>query len=705
MGNNVSRGDFFPLGATIKDGGVNFALYSKYAERVDLLLFDKLKDAFPAQVIHIEDRTRFVWHCFAENVKPGQFYAYRVYGPYKPEEGLRFNPNRLLIDPYANAISGKFDPDWCHLGYDPYSAFGDLSFDNKGNAGGAPKCIVVDHIFEWEGDCQHCIPMQDTIIYEVHLKGFTAHRSSGVSNPGTYLGVIEKIPYLKSLGITSVEFLPVHHCQDEDFFIRKGLRNYWGYNTLGFFAPDNRFSTNQYQGCQVNEFKEMVKALHRAGIEVILDVVYNHTCEGNEKGPTYALRGIDNQTYYKLSQDRRYYMDFTGCGNSLNFDEPQVIKFVMDSLRYWVEVMHVDGFRFDLASALGREKGKFDQVSGFFTAIHQDPVLSRIKLIAEPWDISADDYQVGNFPIDWAEWNGKYRDCVRKFVKGDAGMLSEIGYRLTGSSDLYAEDGRTPYHSINFITCHDGFTVNDLVSYAGKHNEANLENNRDGNDTNYSWNWGIEGETRDQKINELRKRLVKNFFTILMVSQGVPMILGGDEFLRTQRGNNNAYCQDNEISHFDWSLAAKNKDMVEFVRRLIAFRKRTPLFRRRIFFSCQDGVLDRCKDINWYDENLNPPDWGNPEKRCLAFLIEGDKMNEISQNHGKDVMVIINSHWEEKHFHLPKSNNGETWYRIIDTALSPGKDISEDDKAYPLPSKENYLAAPRSVVVLVRMKG
>jgi len=332
-------------------------------------------------------------------------------------------------------------------------------------------------------------------------------------------------------------------------------------------------------------------------------------------------------------------------------------------------------------------------------------VLSRIKLIAEPWDISADDYQVGNFPIDWAEWNGKYRDCVRKFVKGDAGMLSEIGYRLTGSSDLYAEDGRTPYHSINFITCHDGFTVNDLVSYAGKHNEANLENNRDGNDTNYSWNWGIEGETRDQKINELRKRLVKNFFTILMVSQGVPMILGGDEFLRTQRGNNNAYCQDNEISHFDWSLAAKNKDMVEFVRRLIAFRKRTPLFRRRIFFSCQDGVLDRCKDINWYDENLNPPDWGNPEKRCLAFLIEGDKMNEISQNHGKDVMVIINSHWEEKHFHLPKSNNGETWYRIIDTALSPGKDISEDDKAYPLPSKENYLAAPRSVVVLVRMKG
>ena len=700
----IREGDFFPLGATPGDGGVNFALYSRYADGVDLLLFDKPSDVSPSQVIQIENRTRFVWHCFVEGIGKEQLYAYKVRGLYRPEEGFRFNPNRLLIDPYAKAITGKFDHKFCHLGYDQYSSFLDLSFNINDNSGDAPKCIVIDDGFDWEGDRLLHIPMVDTIIYEVQIKNLTANKSSGVLNSGTYLGVIDKIPYLKSLGITSVEFLPVHHCQEENFLVRKGLTNAWGYNTLGFFAPDSRFSTNRYYGCQVVEFKEMVKALHRAGIEVIMDVVYNHTCEGNERGETYSLRGIDNLTYYKLAQNKRYYMDYTGCGNSLNFDEPQVIKLVMDSLRYWVEVMHVDGFRFDLASSLGREEGRFTQVSGFFTAIHQDPVLSHIKLIAEPWDIAWDSYQVGNFPVDWAEWNGKYRDCVRKFVKGDSGLLPEMGYRLTGSADLYADDGRTPYHSIDFITCHDGFTLYDLVSYSCKHNEANLENNRDGNDTNFSWNCGAEGETSDLKINGLRRRLVKNFFTILMVSQGVPMILGGDEFLRTQKGNNNAYCQDNEISHFDWSVVQGNNDIVEFVRKLIVFRKRYPHFRRRSFFTGKDIDSDSFKDINWYDENLNTPDWNNPEKRHIAFLMDGDELKEDSQNSKNDIMVFLNSHWEEKRFLLPQIRSGKLWHRFIDTSLPPGQDISNDEKGYPLPSQESYLVAPRSVVVLLKAK-
>ncbi|OGL39415.1 MAG: glycogen debranching enzyme GlgX [Candidatus Schekmanbacteria bacterium GWA2_38_9] len=700
----VTAGNFFPLGATPGEGGVNFALYSKYADGVDLLLFDKPSDAIPYEVIHIKNKTRFVWHCFVEGIGAGSIYAYRVRGAYMPEWGLRFNPNRLLIDPYAKAITGKFDSNWCHLGYDSYSSFADLSFNSKDNAGGSPKCLVIDDGFDWEGDKPPRIPMENTIIYEVHLKSLTAHRSSQAKNPGTYLGVIEKIPYLENLGITSVEFLPVHHCQGEDFLPQKGLTNFWGYNTLGFFAPDSRYSTNKYPGSQVEEFKQMVKALHKAGIEVILDVVYNHTCEGNERGPSYSFRGIDNPTYYKLAPERRYYMDYTGCGNSLNFDEPQVIKLVMDSLRFWVEVMHVDGFRFDLASTLGREQGRFDVVSSFFTAIHQDPVLSRIKLIAEPWDIAWDSYQVGNFPIDWAEWNGKYRDCIRKFVKGDSGILPEMGYRLTGSSDLYGDDGRTPYHSINFITCHDGFSLNDLVSYANKHNEANLENNRDGNDTNQSWNWGAEGETTDPQINNLRKRLVKNFFTILMISQGVPMILGGDEFLRTQKGNNNAYCQDNETSHFDWSLVRKNNDMVEFVRKVIALRKRIPHFRRSLFFTGQDIDLDSFKDINWYNENLSVPDWNNLENRHIAFLIDGSELRESSQGVKWDIMVFLNFHWEDKNFLIPETKSGGIWYRLIDTSLPAGQDASEDEKAFPLPLQKNYLVTQRSVVVLLKAK-
>ncbi len=697
------EGLYYPQGATLVDGGVNFALFSRYAEGVDLLLFDNHFDSVPSYIIPMENRTRLVWHCRVEGLHPGQLYGYRVKGPYRPSEGLRFNPNRLLVDPYAKAISGKFAPGSFHLGYDPASVLADLSFNSRDNAGCAPKCLVIDDSFDWEGDVLPCIPMPETIIYEVHLRGFTVHRSSGVKYPGTYLGVIEKIPYLKRLGITALEFLPLHHSHDEEFLTNKGLTDYWGYNTLGFFAPDSRFSTGQYPGCQVKEFKQMVKALHKAGIEVILDVVYNHACEGTEMGPTLCFRGIDNLTYYKLKTDKRYYMDYSGCGNTLNFDQPQVVKMVMDSLRYWVEVMHVDGFRFDLASVLGRDRGRFDQVSSFFTAVHQDPVISRVKLIAEPWDVTPDCYQLGNFPVDWAEWNGKYRDCIRKFVKGDPGMLSETGFRLTGSSDLYGDDGRTPYHSINFITCHDGFTLQDLVSYASKHNESNLEYNRDGTDYNNSLNCGYEGETTDAKIMAMRKKLIRNFFTILMVSQGVPMILGGDEFMRTQKGNNNAYCQDNEISHFDWTLVEKNRDILEFVKKLIVFRKRHPHLRRKSFFIGQDLNLDNILDINWLGEYLDGPEWSNPNRRFLAFLIVGDELIGVpGSEKDSDILVILNAGGEGMRFSLPPSYPGLVYYRILDTSLPAGQDLLEDEGALPLSCQEYYSVAPNSSVILLR---
>ena len=698
----TSAGSFFPLGATLKEGGVNFALYSENAEGVDLLLFDRPSDSRPSCVIPMRSPIRLVWHILVEGIGPGQCYAYRVRGPYRPEDGLRFNENRLLMDPYARAFTGKFDPAFCHLGYDPLSPKADLSFNRSDNAGGAPKCLVVDDTYDWEGDQPPLRSMQDTIIYEIHVKGFTAHPSSGVQHPGTFLGVIEKIPYFLDLGITAVELLPVHQCQDGDFLLDEGLRNYWGYDTLGFFAPDIRFGTGRFPGCEVTEFKDMVKAFHRAGIEVFLDVVYNHTCEGNERGPTYSFRGIDNPTYYRLAPDRRFYLDYTGCGNTLNVDDPQVIKLIMDSLRYWVEVMHVDGFRFDLASALGRDNGRFEQVSAFFMAIHQDPVLSHIKLIAEPWDISADSYEVGNFPIGWSEWNGRYRDCLRKFVKSDPGMLSEMASRLAGSADLYRSNGKTPYHSINFITCHDGFTLNDLVSYNQKHNEANLEGNRDGSDDNNSWDCGTEGETADPAIQELRSRQARNFIALLLLSQGVPMLLGGDEFLRTQKGNNNAYCQDNETSWFDWNLIIKNADLVDFVRRLIAFRRSHPHFTRSRFFSGANIDRDALLDINWYDERLQSPDWKNRETRSLAFLIEGIELEDIEGGAEEDVLVFLNFQWEALKFEIPRCLPGLEFHLVLDTGLSPGREFPEEETSTPIPCDQGYTLTPRSLAVLTR---
>jgi isoamylase len=706
MGRTVSEGSYFPQGATLLKGGVNFAIYSKYAEGIDLLLFDRPQDTTPTDVIHMSSRSCFVWHCFIEDAAPGQLYAYRVRGPYQPQKGMRFNPNRLLTDPYAKAITGKFIPGPWHLGYNPASPLADFSLNVLDNAGGAPKCIVIDDQFDWEDDVPPRIPLRETIIYETHLKGLTAHPSSGVKIPGTYLGVIEKIPYLKSLGVTAVEFLPVHHCQDEDSLTKKGLANYWGYNTLGFFAPDSRFSTGAFPGCQVQEFKQMVKALHSAGIEVILDVVYNHTCEGDETGPTLCFRGIDNITYYKLCDDKRYYVDYSGCNNTLNFDEFQVVKMVMDSLRYWVEVMHVDGFRFDLATVLGRNNGRFSRDAGFFLAVHQDPVLAGVKLIAEPWDATNDSYQVGNFPLDWAEWNGMYRDCVRKFIKGMPGMLPEMGYRLTGSSDLYADDGRTPFNSINFITCHDGLTLNDLVSFEKKHNEANMEDNKDGVSDNISFNCGYEGETSDPAIRELRKKIMKNFFVILMISQGVPLILGGDEFMRTQSGNNNAYCQDNNISYLDWTMAEANKEMVDFVRKLINFRKRHPHFWQENFFTGRDLDLDAIKDIIWYSEDLKLPEWNSPEKGFLAFLIKGNELRGVSVEEKEcDILVILNTLKEEKSFQLPRIHPGAVFSRIIDTSLPSGLDILEDQNAVQLPGHVYHPVAPQSVVILVSKSG
>ncbi|NLI14260.1 MAG: glycogen debranching protein GlgX [Peptococcaceae bacterium] len=699
----VRAGTHFPQGATPVGDGVNFALYSKHADGVDLLLFNDPLDASPTDMITLTNRTNFIWHCMVEGLAPGQLYGYRVRGPYQPQYGLRFNPNRLLVDPYARAITGKFVPGRLHLGYDPSSPLLDLSFNTRGNAAGAPKCVVVYDSFDWAGDVSPHTPMRDTIIYELHLKGFTARGSAGVKQPGTFTGLIEKIPYLKSLGITAVEFLPVHHCHDDDFLINRGLLNYWGYNTLGYFAPDSRFGSGSMPGCQVREFKEMVKALHRAGLEVILDVVYNHTCEGSELGPTLSWRGIDNPTYYKLHSEKRYYLDYSGCGNSLNFDEFQVVRMVMDSLRYWVEVMHVDGFRFDLAPVLGRSRGIFDRNSGFFMAVHQEPVISRVKLIAEPWDITRENYQAGNFPVDWAEWNGKYRDCIRKYVKGDPGMLAETGYRLSGSSDLYGDDGRSPLHSINFITCHDGFTLNDLVSFEKKHNEANLDCNTDGSDYNNSFNCGVEGETADPAVNAFRKKFIKNFLAILMISQGVPMILGGDEFRRTQKGNNNAYCQDNEISYFDWDLAGKNQDLVNYVRRLTALRKRFPHFRLGRFFTGQDRDLDTMKDINWYSSDLNPPGWNLPEQRFLAYLIEGKELAEATASEKEsDILVILNAHQEEILFPLPAGRTGSACRRLVDTSLPEGEDVPEDPEGQALACQDSYLVAPQSVVVLIR---
>ena len=696
----LSPGKCYPLGATLRDDGVNFALFSQDAREVFLLLFDS-PDGDPTDIIKIENRDRFIWHVHVHGVREGQLYGYKVRGEFNPAWGFRFNENKLLLDPYAKAVSGKCrNDDNLLLAYDPNSPGNDLTMDTRDSSRVMAKSIVVSDDFDWQGDRQPDIPLDNLIIYEVHAKGFTAHAGSRVKSPGTYLGFIEKIPYLKDLGINAVELLPVHEYYVEDFLIHKGLTNYWGYNTIGFFAPESSYGTGSYPGCQVREFKTMVRELHRAGIEVILDVVYNHTAEGNEMGPTISFKGIDNRNYYILTgvhgAPGRYYMNYTGCGNSMNLASMPVIRFVLDSLRYWVEVMRVDGFRFDLASVLGREEGYFRAGASFFDAVSQDPVLNRVKLIAEPWDIGT--YQVGNFPVDWSEWNGRYRDTVRKFVKGDAGQLRELGWRITGSADMYGDDGRTAYNSVNFITCHDGFTRNDLVSYDGKHNEANLENNSDGSNDNNSWNCGWEGDTDNRDVIALRRRQVKNFFCHLLFSQGTPMLLGGDEFMRTQKGSNNAYCQDNDISWFNWDLAEKNGDILAFVKKAVAFRHRYPILRSRKYLSGTDSDSDGMPDISWFGINLDRPGWDDPEARVICYLLDG---GEVKSDLGDYLLFfILNADYNSHSVMVPRVT-GKDWKRVVDTSLMAGEDFLDPGAEVRIDPRDHYIANARSTVVLL----
>ncbi|HTS79049.1 MAG TPA: glycogen debranching protein GlgX [Myxococcaceae bacterium] len=672
-----------PLGATWDGQGVNVAVFSEWADRIDVCLYDVRDPNRETARITLPERTRNVRHGYLRGVGPGALYGLRAAGPYDPARGLRFNPNKLLVDPYARAVFGRVDFDAPVYAYRVGSRRADLSFDDRDSAPGMPRCIVVDGRFNWEGVESPRITWPQLVVYETHVKGFTMrHPEIPEYLRGTYGGFAHPVvvDHLRSLGVTAVELLPVHQAVDESFLEAKGLTNYWGYNTLGYFAPDTRYAcTGPFN--VVNEFKGMVKALHRAGIEVLLDVVYNHTGEGNHLGPLLSLKGLDPLAYYVTSSESaRYFQDFTGTGNSLNLDHPQTLKLVMDSLRYWVQEMHVDGFRFDLCTTLGRHRGSFDRNAPFLDAIHQDPVLSRVKLIAEPWDVGQGGYQVGAFPVDFSEWNGKYRDAFRKYWKGEENLAAEIGYRLTGSADLYQLSGRGPYASINFVTAHDGFTLHDLVAYEQKHNEANLEDNKDGADDNNSWNCGVEGESDDPAIVALRERQVRNFLTTLLVSNGVPMLLGGDEIGRTQRGNNNAYCQDNEISWYDWNLDERRKSLLAFTRRLVRMRMEQPVLRRRRFFRGEQIWDSHLKDLAWFRPDgtvMTPEDWTQPFVRSLGYLLGGDAIattdtqgNKVT---GDTLLILMNANHEPVEFVLPAIEWGRDWEILVDTADGDGR--------------------------------
>jgi glycogen operon protein len=560
---------------------------------------------------------------------------------------------------------------------------------------------VIDDAFDWDGDAPPKLPLEAMVIYEVHVKGFTAHPTSGVAHPGTYLGFVDKIPYLAALGVNAVELLPVHEHADETFLIERGLSNYWGYNSVAFFAPESSYGTGSRPGCEVREFKTLVLELHRAGIEVILDVVFNHSAEGSELGPTLNLRGVDNPSYYMLTgpagQPGRFYANYSGCGNSLDPTQGATIRLIMDSLRYWVQEMHVDGFRFDLAAVLGREAGAFARSGALFDAISQDPLLHRVKLIAEPWDLGA--YEAGNFPVDWSEWNGRFRDTLRRFVKGDAGQLADLGWRLTGSADLYGDDGRAAYNSINFITCHDGFTLNDLVSYDVKHNDANQEANRDGTDDNHSWNCGVEGPTDDPAVVSLRRRLAKNHLCMLLLAMGTPMLLGGDEFLRTQQGNNNAYCQDNPIAWFDWDRAAREDAMTRFVAKLIGLTRRCDVVQQRRCAQGSNGYDEGARVVRWYGTDLAAPHWDDPQARTLCFALDGGMS---SPSLGRYVVfAIFHAGANLQPVRIPAAASGTRWHRVVDTSLPDGQDIVAPADEVRLDPADEYLVNPRSTVVLL----
>jgi glycogen operon protein len=702
---SVWRGKPRPLGSCWDGAGVNFALYSENAEGVELCLFDP-KGRREIARIDIRERTNFVWHCYLPEARPGQLYGYRVHGPYAPERGDRFNAHKLLLDPYARLMAGPLRWTDAHYGYRVGGRREDLSFDTRDSASAMPKCRVIDSSFTWGNDIRPQTPWEHTVIYELHVKGFTQlHPAIRPQLRGTYAGLSTApvIAHLQRLGVTAVELMPVHQFVDDQALVQRGLRNYWGYNSIGFFAPDTRYAA----GDAVNEFKTMVKTLHGAGIEVLLDVVYNHTAEGNQLGPTLSFRGIDNRVYYRLDAEHpRHYVDYTGTGNTLNTVHPATLQLVMDSLRYWVSEMHVDGFRFDLAATLGRADHLVDQRSVFFDCIRQDPVLAQVKLIAEPWDLGEDGYQVGNFPPGWSEWNGKYRDAVRSYWKGDGGFIGELASRLSGSSDLFQASGRGSTASINFVTAHDGFTLHDLVSYNEKRNEANGEYNRDGETDNRSWNCGVEGPTDDPAIRALRERQKRNFLTTLLLSQGVPMILGGDEMGRTQQGNNNAYCQDSELSWVDWKLGPDAQNLIDFTHRLVALRNGHPLFRRRTFFHGRSIVAADAKDIAWLNpdgQEITGDDWHKAFARCLGVFLSGHGLAE-SDAHGDaldddDLLLLLNAHHEAIPFVLPKPRLTH-WRVLLDTGIA-----SDAPSAEALPFGAPYPLQGRSMAVLCSTPG
>jgi len=706
----VDFGKALPLGASLANGGVNFAIFSRNAIAVTLILFESAQPNSPRIEIPLDkagNKTGNVWHCFIRGIGAGACYLYRAAGPYFPEKGLRFNPHKALLDPYAKALTdiSGWDYGKCK-GYDPEKPGGDLTYSYDDDISNLPRCIVIDDSFDWQGDTPLNYPLRFSVIYETHVKGLTAHPDSGVKHPGTYLGVIEKIPFLKDLGITSLEFLPVQEFNENELLRHnpqtdQKLTNYWGYSTASFFAPKGSYASDKSPGGQVREFKEMVRELHKAGIEVILDIVFNHTAEGNEQGPTISFRGLDNSIYYILNENRRYYQNYSGCGNTMNCNHPVVRSFIMDCLRYWVMEMHIDGFRFDLGSILGRDQnGRLLENPPTLERIAEDPVLNSTKIIAEAWDAGGA-YQVGWFPGGrWAEWNDKFRDNVRRYWRGDPKNTRLLATRLAGSSDLYLRDGRKPFHSINFITSHDGFTLQDLVSYNDKHNEDNGEDNRDGSNNNLSYNYGFEGSAADPIVKTIREKQLKNFFATMMVSLGTPMLLGGDEIGRTQRGNNNAYCQDNEISWYDWSLLEKNKGLYRFVKEMIAFRLRHHGFMRPEFFTGREGNYNGIPDISWYDEKGESPDWDEIGYH-LALRLDGSRADIYADRDDNDFFIMFNADMDTQGFVLAQPPSKKEWFRVIDTGLQSPNDILPPGSEKILPSQHMYPVKARSMAILI----
>jgi glycogen operon protein len=706
----VEDGQPLPLGANMLRDGVNFAVFSRHATALTLALFENEKqDSACAEIVLSEARNRTgdVWHCFVPGIGAGACYLYRADGPFQPEKGFRFNKRRALLDPYAKGLCGVENWDFSRaIAYNADGPKNDLSFNETDNINDSPRCIVIDDAFDWQGDRPLNYPLRKSIIYETHVRGLTMHPSSEAEHPGTYLGVIEKIPFFKDLGVTSLELLPVHESNENELFhinprTGKKLKNYWGYSTTAFFVPKSSYAFDKSPGASVREFKTMVRELHKAGIEVILDVVFNHTAEGNEMGPTFSFRGLDNQIYYILNENKRYYQNYSGCGNTVNCNNPVIRSFIICCLDYWVVNMHVDGFRFDLGSVLGRDQnGNLMEYPPMLERIAEEPVLRNTKIIAEAWDAGGA-YQVGWFPGGrWAEWNDRFRDTVRTYWRGDPGNVRDLATRLSGSSDLYLRDGRKPFHSINFFTCHDGFTLKDLVSYNSKHNDENGEENRDGSDNNISYNYGFEGATFNPAIESTRQQMMKNFIATLMISQGTPMLLGGDEFARTQLGNNNAYCQDNEISWYDWKLHKQNFGLYRFAKEIIGFRLRHPAFMRPEFYTGHEGSYNALPDITWFDAKGETIDWTKKDS-VFALRMDGERADIAADRDDNDFYIMFNAGIYDCLFTLCPPRDGRGWYRKVDTALPSPDDICEQGKCAALNGVTSYNVRGRSLVILL----